>query len=331
MKIKNIQLFALALWLIGTLCVPYFSWAENQIGVEDNEINIDISPSNPGPYEDVTISLSSYATDLNRAYISWQTKDSPTASEIGKTSFTVKTGAIDVPIVVNISIKPVNGVDTITKQIIITPSEIEIMWESADGYTPPFYRGKSLPISGSLIKVVAIPNTHTIKSGKGNITYTWKNNDSVLSDLSGYNKNYYIFKNSLFDQTNNVSVSASSISGDYNAEKTIEIPVYKPKMVFYKKSPTEGILYNNALEKETFMSEDEMTLVAEPYFLSMKGNENKFIYTWQVNGKNIDTPAKKTELTIRPTSRGGYATINFVIDNLDELFQKVSNQLKLEL
>jgi len=74
-----------------------------------------------------------------------------------------------------------------------------------------------------------------------------------------------------------------------------------------------------------------MTIVAEPYFLSLKGHENNFIYSWQINGERIATPSKKTELTIRPTSRGGYATIDVVIENLNELFQKVSNQLKLNL
>lgn len=321
----------LIIFLLGITNIPYFSSAENQIDVTDNEINVSINPNNPRPYEDVTISISSYSTDLNKASISWQSGNGNPLSGIGKTSYTIKTGDADISISITIDIRPANSMSTITKQIFITPSEMDIMWEAVDGYTPPFYKGKSLPVSGSLIKVVAIPSSNTIKTGSGSITYTWKNSDSVVEEASGYNKNSYVFKNSLFDNTNNISVTASSVSGNYDAEKDIEIPVYKPKIVFYKKSPTEGILYDNALENNSFLSENEMTIVAEPYFLSLKGNEDKFTYTWQINGKNIETPTKKTELTIRPTSRGGYANIGLTMENLNELFQKVSNQLKLEL
>jgi len=219
----------------------------------------------------------------------------------------------------------------VDKRVTISPSEVEIMWESADGYTPPFYKGKSLPVSGSLIRAVAIPNTDTIKSGIGSISYTWKNNGDAVPDASGYNKNSYVFKNSMFDSTNEVTVTASSVNSNYAAENTIQIPDYAPKVIFYKKSPTEGVLYNNALNKEISMPEDEMTIVAEPYFMSVKGNENNFTYNWQINGEDITTPTKKSELTVRPTSHGGFATINIAIENLKELFQKASNQLKINL
>ena len=79
------------------------------------------------------------------------------------------------------------------------------------------------------------------------------------------------------------------------------------------------------------MPEDEMTIVAEPYFVSLNSKRGDFTYKWQVNGSMIPTPTKKTELTVRPSSHGGYATIDLTIENMSELFQKVSNQLKLNL
>lgn len=319
------------MFLFGIINIPCFSSAENEIGLQSSEINVEINPENPGPHEDVIVNISSYATDLNKAIISWQVPSVDEASGIGKTSYKIKTGAIDIPITINISIKPVGSMDTITKKIVIIPSEIEIMWESVDGYAPPFYKGKKLPISGGTIKAVAIPNTGYIKSGSGSITYTWANNGSVIDTASGYNKNYYLFKNSLFDEVNNISVMASSVSGDYSAEKTVEIPLYKPKIIFYEKSPTEGTLYNKAISDNTYITNDEMTIVAEPYFLSLKDNNDKFTYTWKINDKDIATPINKTELTIRPTSRGGYATVGLTIENMTELFQKISNSIKLEL
>lgn len=330
-KFIKIKIFLIGFFILGIANIPNISLAELQIEIQEGEISVEVIPSNPQPYQDVTINLSSYATDLNKAVIIWQSEEGTVLSGIGKKSYSFKVSGPNTLNIFDVKITPIKSINTINKRIVVAPSEIEIMWESVDGYTPPFYRGKSLPVSGGYIKAVAIPNTNTIKSGSGSITYTWKNTGNTVLDASGYNKNSYIFKNSMFDTKNEITVVASSITGNYEAENTIQIPVYKPKIVFYKRSPTEGILYNNALDKEAFMSEDEMTIVAEPYFVSLNNTKSDFSYKWQINGSEIATPAKKTELTVRPTSKGGYATIDLAIENISELFQKVSNQLRLNL
>lgn len=330
MKFTKIKIFLICLFILGIASIPYLSSAEMQIEAQEGDINIDISPNNPQPYQDVTIRVSSYATDLNKASITWLSGTETVLSGIGKASYSFKALGPNTNTIISINIIPPGSMSTINKKIIIAPSEIEIMWESVAGYTPPFYRGKSLPVNGSFIRAVAIPNTNTIKSGSGSITYTWKSEDSTVLAASGYNKNSYVFKNNMFKDRSRITVNASSVEGDYVAENTVEIPLYKPKIIFYKKSPTEGVLYNNALNIETTMIGDEMTLVSEPYYLPIKSSEN-FTYSWKINGESINTPTKKTELTIRPNSRGGYATVGITIENMDELFQKISNQLKINL
>lgn len=329
--IKVTKILLGLIMMISIFSMPLFSFAESQIEVTDGEVNIDINPNNPQPYEDVNISISSYATDLNKAIIVWQIDGKIVLSGIGKTSYSFKTKGPDTSNVFNIKITPYGSMSSISKSISINPSEIETVWESVDGYTPLFYKGKSLPTKESFIKVVAIPNTNTIKSGSGSIAYTWKNSDNAVLDASGYNKNTYKFKNNMFDDKNVITVTASSVSGNYTAEKTINIPTFSSKIIFYKKSPTEGTQYNRALDSNTIFTGEEMTIVAEPYFLALKGNENLFNYKWTINGDPIKTPSKKTELTIRPTSRGGYANISLTLENLNKLFQKVTGVLKLTL
>lgn len=311
--------------------MPPFSFAEMQINVQENEIIVSVYPRNPEPYEEVSMDLSSYATDLNKAIITWQIDSRVVQSGIGKTSYSFKSSGPNTTTILNIIIKPVGSVNTINKRIAFSPSEVLMLWESLDGYTPPFYKGKALPSRGGRIKAVAIPDTNTVKSGSGSFSYTWGNNGEVLLDVSGYNKNSYVFKNDLFDSKNDITVTVSSVNENYNAEKTIEVESYNPKVLFYKKSPTEGVLYNFALQNKDALIEDEMTLVAVPYFLAIKGNEFNFNYNWTINGDSIKTPRKKTELTIRPTSRGGYADINIVFESVSELFQEVTGQLRLTL
>jgi hypothetical protein len=330
-KLIKIKFLIGMIFMVSLLSIPSFSFAEMQVNTQEDEIIVTISPKNPQPYEDVSISISSYATDLSKAVISWQMDSKIVLSGIGKTDYSFKASGPNTTNTFNITIKPVGSVSTITKNVSISPSEIELLWESIDGYVPPFYKGKALPSRGSVIKAVAIPNTDTIKSGSGNVSYSWKNNDNAVTDASGYNKNSFVFSNDLFDTENMITVIASSVSENYNAERTITIPSYSPKVIFYKKSPTEGTLYNNALNSDTIFTGDEMTMVAVPYFLAIKGSEDAFNYNWNINGDPIATPFKKTELTIRPTARGGYADISVTFENISKLFQKVTGQLKLTL
>jgi len=330
-KFTKTKLFLIVVFILGIIILPGLSVAETQIEIQEGDITIETSPKNPQPYQDVTINISSYATDLTKAIITWQSGSNTVLYGIGKTSYSFKTNGVGSANIFNISITPAGSLSSVIKKIAVYPSEIEMMWESVDGYTPPFYKGRSLPIGGGLIKVVAIPNTKTIQSGNGSISYTWKNSDSVIDTASGYNKNSYVFKNSMFDDINNISVEASSVAGNYSAANSVSIPLYKPKIIFYKKSPTDGILYNNSLGKESAMNEDEVTLVAEPYFMSIVGNEDSINYAWKINSNTVATPSKKTEITVRPTSRGGYAIIDLAIENIGELFQKVTGQLKITL
>ncbi len=317
--------------MLCILYVSHISMAANEIEPLEGDVTATIIPENPQPYQDVTVTLTSYATDLNKAMIQWQSGANIVLSGYGKTSYSFKTLGPNTITILDITINVPGSIDKISKRVAINPTEVELVWEGVDSYVPPFYRGKSFPTAQGLIKVVAIPNTSTIKQGKGAITYTWKSGDNTVLGVSGYNKDSYVFQNSELNDIERVTVTAESIDGRYNAKNTIEVPISTPKVLFYKKSPTEGVQYSQALTNEAFISEDEVTIVAVPYFLSIKGNENNFRYDWKINGNSIVTPSKKTEITIRPASRDGYATIDVVFENLNTLYQKVSGKLKLNL
>ncbi len=308
-----------------------FTSAANDTPILDSDITATLSPENPQPSQDITITLSSFATDLNKDLIQWQNGSAIVLSGYGKTSYSFKALGANSVTILDISIQLPGGGQTISKRVVINPTEVDLIWEGVDSYTPPFYRGKSFPSAEGLIKVVAIPHTPTIKQGKGALSYTWKTGDSTELGVSGYNKDSFVFKNSELNDGEKVSVIAESVNGQYSATNTIKIPIVEPKIIFYKKSPTEGVLYNQALGTETYMSEDGATIVVEPYFLALKGNEDDFSYNWKINGKSVNTPPRKTEITIRPSDRGGYATINIMLENLKTLYQKASGELKINL
>lgn len=317
--------------MFGLIFVPFFLRAETEIILQESDVDIQITPQNPEPYQDVTIKLISYAVDLNKAIIEWRSGSKVILSGYGKTTYSFRTFGPNTTTVFDVTITPSGSLNSITKKIGVSPSEIDVLWEAVDGYTPPFYRGKSFISREGKIKVVAIPNSDTIKEGKGNMAYTWKSNGNTVQSASGYNKDSYSFKNDPLNKNEDISVVVSSVDGKYNATKNIIIPIIEPKIIFYKKSPTEGVIYNKALVNGSFMEENEMTVVAEPYFLALKGNEASFVYNWKINDEKVATPLKKTEITIRPSARGGYATISLTMENLRTLFQQAKGELKITL
>jgi len=182
----------------------------------------------------------------------------------------------------------------------------------------------------SEIKIIALPSgPNGIQTS--NATYTWRLNNQTQKDQSGYKKNSFIFSLTTTEKEDTVGVTSTTTSGDVISSGEIKLSGINPFILFYKKSPSEGVLYNKIIPKEFFMSEDEITINAEPYFISDKNKTEGNAYSWKINGEEIDTPSKRNSLTIRPTATGGYATINLEIENTLKLFQKVAKELVINL
>ena len=327
---QKIKVLLNTILVLIVIIMPFISFGEIGGVLTDGDVTVSTIPKNPQPYQNVTIELNSYATDLNKANIQWKDKTGVLLSGYGEKKYSFTTQGPNTISVIDVYIEPSDSIVVLNKRITIVPSEVDILWESVDGYIPPFYKGKSFIATSGIIKAVAIPNT--ISGSKGDITYSWKRDGSAVLGTSGYNKNSYTFQNSEFNPTEKIEVSASSVAGNYNATKTIEIPTIKPKIIFYKKSPTDGILYNQALLNDYFLKDDEITIKAVPYFFSTKGYlDSELSYSWKINNENIATPSKKTEITVRPSSRGGTATISLILENLYLLFQKTGNEIKVNL
>ena len=321
--------------LFSLFILSVFFVATNTFAVDatTEDILVNISPANPKPFSDTTITLSSFSTDLNKANIEWKSSGKLVLAGTGKTKYIFKAGGPNTTTSFDISIIPEESISTaINKTIVIKPSDMDLLWEATDSYTPPFYRGKALPSTESQIKIVAYPNTSGLSTAnQKNITYTWKNNYDTVGGVSGFGKSKYIFTNDSLKNVEKVSVTGIGPNGSYNSEGKTEINIEKPQIIFYKKSPTEGIFYANALIDESYLEEDEITFVAEPYYLSFKNGSLGFDYNWKINGNSIETPSKKRELTVRPSSRGGYASVGFGMESMAKLFQNVTNSIKIKL
>ena len=158
--------------------------------VTASSISIDLVPENPEPNENVTITLSSYASNLDLIPISWSVNGKTAASGRGKKSFSVVAPAEGKEVNVTASISLPDGL--VEKKVMIRPEVMVLLWQANDSYVPPFYKGKALPTLDSEIKVVAMPETKG--TNRGNLAYSWKKDYASDQSASGYNKNFYIYQ-----------------------------------------------------------------------------------------------------------------------------------------
>jgi len=58
----------------------------------DSDVSVAVNPETPGPNQDVILTLTSFAVDLDKAQISWRLNSQLGLLGIGRKSFTFKTG-----------------------------------------------------------------------------------------------------------------------------------------------------------------------------------------------------------------------------------------------
>lgn len=303
--------------------------------IEPDDIIIDVIPEIPEPGEIVTINLTSYSFDINTYFIEWIEGNEIKLSGYGKRDYQFLAGKIGETKTVKLVIRPQEGGSVVyTKQFVSKPSGLDILWQTADTYTPPFYRGKALPSTESIVKIIALPTFQTTKKTvtAKDAVYSWKRNFETMSGASGYGKNIFSIKKSYLTDEETIQVTASEPTEGSVATGDVLIKTYPAKIIFYKKDPLFGIDFTRAITTETTLGKTDTTLLAIPYFLSPKNIlDNDLTYTWSLNGSEIGTPAIKNQIVLRGSDTAGTAKLDLLIESLDKLFLSVKKTINLNL
>jgi len=298
-----------------------------QSALTASDISMTVAPENPQPNQDVTITLTSYSVDLNLSQITWYQDGKLKSNANGIKTFSVRTPDVGVSTTIRAVIKSNSA--TFEKQVVITPSEFDMLWEALDSYVPPFYEGKALPSSEATIKVVALPNAKSANGGAGAYSYNWKKNYTIDQRASGYGKNTFTFKASYLNKEETISVNATSQTT--GGEASITIVPGKPKVVFYEESPLQGTLFAQALNNGYRLTSQEASIVAEPYFFSVKDpNTNEIAYKWSINNNKIETPLPKNLLVVRG-GENGRAKVGLELESVTKLFQLTTQSFYIDI
>lgn len=289
----------------------------------EKDLTIKTDPIYPSANEEITATIISDITDINRADIFWYVNNKLEASGKGLYEFKFKTKNIGDVVFINVTLNTFEGF-RVYKKIAINPLEIDIVWET-DSYTPPFYKGKALTPPKTNMKFVVMPNFIT-PSGSvipaEKLIYTWREGTTILKRNSGYGKNILRTESPEFFWEKDISVEVSSFDSSLRAYKKINLGVILPEIVLYEDRPIRGTWYEEAVNDEFNISNKELTIKAEPYFFAEVDKKNgNLIYDWSLNGTAV-TGDSGGKITFRQEGGEGDAQIGINIKNIAKKFQK---------
>ncbi len=318
-------IFGFAL-LAGVLfCTPLTPLHAQLMTAIPDALEIEVSPSRPGPNTLVSVTVKNYSTDLDRATIAWFLNGKQMQKAIGLNRFEFRTGSLGTPSSIDIVIVTVSG-RTIRKNIPIRPGEVDLVWETS-GYTPPFYKGRSPYVNQGFVTVVAIPNLLGVNGKKlsaKNLVYKWSMDGVVQGSDSGYGKDSFSFLGTLLPKATEISVEVSSMADGTRASADLELDPERPSILVYQDDPIYGVLYNKALLDTFTLSNDEATFVAVPYYFSGKTPAVTHLdYLWSMNGADISGVAKKNRVTLRRSGQAeaGSVGVSVGIENSRNILQ----------
>lgn len=280
------------------------------------EISLSTIPADPTPGTSVRIEAQSYGADLDQSNITWRYNGKVIDGGIGRKSITITAPASGAVGTLTMTATGA-GFDSTTATLVLRPASIDLLWEAADSYTPPFYKGKALPSTNSLIRVTSIPSASAPKQ----LVYTWSRNNSVLGSSSGFGKSSLLFRNSELEPSESISVEASS--GAFTGTASVVIVPGDPSVVAYQKD--EGYIdYANGASSAVNTGQDGLVLRFEPYFFSAPLSLARSLsFTISENDIDVTNEGVQNELYLSaPEGRGsalfmvGINTVTYTLQQL---------------
>jgi hypothetical protein len=295
------------------------------------EIQVDLTPDNPGPNETVSATVTTFATSLNEAKITWIVNGKTIKSGKGEKTASFTTGGYNSNTTLDIIVITKEG-ETIEKILTIKPVQIDLIWQT-DSFVPPFYKGKANFSFQNKVVFIAIP--HLLSGGSEispkNLIYKWIKDGEVIDTVSGYGKNTYTLTQSIIARPIEIEVEVSSSNGVVGRESTIINPS-DPEVIMYEKNPIYGIEFEKALMGNVNLEGSEISVISMPYFFGTSDLNNiNLQFKWSLNGVLIDNDYTRRSRVFRPKDGAvGVSNISLSIENESKVLQTAGANFNLK-
>lgn len=298
----------------------------NVISLPD-ELTMEISPTYPGPFENVRVDLRMYTEDLDSALITWLLDGKKKAEGRGLVSFNFKAPGPNAKTTLTVNITLQNG-QKFSKSASINPGSVDILWQ-APSYTTPFYKGKALFPKQGLVVVEAVPFVYSAgkKISADRLVYKWTVDNRVLENQSGYGKSVVKIEGSILGLPITVNILVTDPVTNATAEKRILIEPVDPIVAFYENSPLYGIVFEKALNGGFDLKTEEMSVVGAPFYLTVSDNP---LYSWKMNGKYVPGVSGLSATFRKPDDRNGSTDLALKIENEVKILQFAENSFRIK-
>ena len=281
-----------------------------------------IVPENYKANDIITVSISSYSIRLDQQNITWSVDGNVILEGKGKKSVSMKAPANGNEKEVVVTVE--NGDNTVEQIFTLRSNTLQVYIESADGYTPVWYRGRSSIAEESFAKVVAIPASFPAIDGDINTVYTWSKNNAKDAAQSGTGRQAYVLKLSPFNNTETVTVSTPGFQED------VVIVPQATQIGLYEYSPLIGTRFNSALRGSLTLDKQDVTFEVIPWFFS--GDRSTLKTSWSVNGLPSGAQAKPWVLNIRKNNeQKGDASIQVSVKHTNRTLQNLRSKIDIDL
>lgn len=300
----------------------------------DEQLTVTQTPQIPRPGENVTVQLTSYVTDLNRSTITWTLDGRNISSGVGVTSFNFQApnsgGTSRLVVTIN-----KNGGGTISKTIVISPAEVDLIYETGT-YAHPFYKGKRLYTSESSITFIAVPNflnANGTKIPATDLAYTWSINGSIQQAASGYGKSTYVTRGSLIERPLQIKVQVTAPNSTLQASQSINVQSTVPEVTLYENNPILGIMYDKAIQGTFLLERPQVDFEGIPYFFSGSYKDDPNMdFNWYINGTEVTSKAANENYMVlrNDQNQEGTALISVNASHFTNILQTAATSLELD-
>ncbi len=283
-------------------------------------ITITANPPDPAPGENVLVSLTSYETNLDLSYIKWSSGNE-TKAGYGEKTWTIRVNSKpgnSTTITAEITL---NNGSKVVKEISLEPKEIDLAWEAKDTKAPPFYMGKKIPIRENNIRVAALNPTGT---GSKQVAYYWSRNGKAMQSGSGAGKNFIDFKNTELEKSESIKVSMVSTSS--NTERDLNIPITKPKILFYEYNPIIGLILNKTTTDSAPGYDGTTSIYALPLGINNSGRKN---IVWKLSNTEVNNQENPYLLSFGVPDDKGIVPLTINIETIGTIYQEFLGELRL--
>lgn len=292
---------------------------------------IELDPQYPKPGDRVRAALKTSSVDIKSSQIIWRMNGEVVLQGYGMREYTFQAGPVGTISGLDVTATSPSG-NVVRAQKKFGINDVSFAWEG-NTYVPPFFSGRALVSPGAEARVVAFPMVFD-GSGKlynqNNLWFEWMVNGKVNDDASGRGKNTAVLKTERPFDGFKITLTIYDSFGEALMRRFFEVPTTNPQIVFYEDSPLLGIRYGNGFGDAFFMEDEELALVAEPYYASaVTRTDANLEYAWDIDGQAMNVPGT---IVLRPEGAGqGSASVSLTILNEGFILQRFQKRVVIEL